>query len=265
MSVVGTVESVWRYPVKSMRGHMQDAAFAGFAGVYGDRIFAFKSSASEAGFPYLTGREHREMLLYQPQFRNPQAASMPPNFFEAEELGPGLTSVYPDQDSLALDVVTPDGDVIAIDDPSLIDRLGSGLDGDDSLTLLQSHRSMTDCRPVSLISLQTIDRVARECGTPLDKRQFRANIYLDLGEADGFIEDRFVGKTLEIGSKVRVSILERDPRCAMITLDPETARSNPSALRYVTRNRDGMAGVYAAVLVEGLIRAGDEVRMIDTA
>ena len=37
MSVVGHVESVWRYPVKSMRGEKVASAFVGFAGVYGDR------------------------------------------------------------------------------------------------------------------------------------------------------------------------------------------------------------------------------------
>ncbi len=55
MSVVGRVESVWRYPVKSMRGEELPEIFAGFAGVYGDRLFAFKSTATPAGFPYLTG------------------------------------------------------------------------------------------------------------------------------------------------------------------------------------------------------------------
>ena len=32
---VGTVESLWRYPVKSMRGEELQEAFIGFAGVYG--------------------------------------------------------------------------------------------------------------------------------------------------------------------------------------------------------------------------------------
>ena len=42
MSIVGKVESLWRYPVKSMRGERLDEAFVGFAGVYGDRLFAFR-------------------------------------------------------------------------------------------------------------------------------------------------------------------------------------------------------------------------------
>jgi uncharacterized protein YcbX len=42
MSIIGTVESLWRYPVKSMRGAALSEAFVGFAGVYGDRLFAFR-------------------------------------------------------------------------------------------------------------------------------------------------------------------------------------------------------------------------------
>ncbi len=32
MNVVGRVESLWRYPVKSMRGQELESAFAGFTG-----------------------------------------------------------------------------------------------------------------------------------------------------------------------------------------------------------------------------------------
>ncbi|HAF03799.1 MAG TPA: MOSC domain-containing protein, partial [Spartobacteria bacterium] len=31
MSIVGKVESLWRYPVKSMRGEEMDELFAGYA------------------------------------------------------------------------------------------------------------------------------------------------------------------------------------------------------------------------------------------
>jgi MOSC domain-containing protein len=40
MSMIGNVESLWRYPVKSMRGQELDTAYLGFAGVYGDRLYA---------------------------------------------------------------------------------------------------------------------------------------------------------------------------------------------------------------------------------
>ncbi len=84
MGVIGTVESLWRYPVKSMRGEELAEIFAGFAGVYGDRLFAFRSSASPAGFPHFTARDQRQMLRYRPRFRQPGKAAAPPNLTEAE-------------------------------------------------------------------------------------------------------------------------------------------------------------------------------------
>ena len=94
-------------------------------------------------------------------------------------------------------------------------------------------------------------------------RRFRANIYLDLDSSSGFSEDVFVGRKLGIGSKAVVSILERDPRCKMICLDPDTAEQNPEVLKQVGRGHDGKCGVYGAVLVEGTVRQGDPVRLLN--
>ena len=88
MSVIGQVESLWRYPVKSMRGEELPEIFVGYSGVYGDRLFAFKSSATPVGFPYLTGREVHEMLLYRPRFRYPEKAAKPDKLAETEGISP---------------------------------------------------------------------------------------------------------------------------------------------------------------------------------
>jgi MOSC domain-containing protein YiiM len=45
----------------------------------------------------------------------------------------------------------------------------------------------------------------------------------------------------------------------MITLDPDTGEANPEIMKRLAKERDGKAGVYAAVLVEGMIRQGDDV------
>jgi len=263
MSVIGRVESVWRYPVKSMRGEQLPEIFAGFSGVWGDRLFAFKSSATPVGFPYLTGREAHEMLLYHPHFRHPEKAAKPANLAEAEELSPILNPVAADPADFALDVETPSGEVLAIDDPSLLRQLAARAGDDHSLTLLRSERAMTDCRPISLFSLQTARQLGEEVGTTLDKRRFRANVYLDLVGMGGFSENDFVGRKLRVGAKVVVSVLERDPRCQMITLDPDTGAPNPQILSRVARGHDGTAGVYGAVLAEGLIRTDDPVELLD--
>ena len=260
MSIVGTVESLWRYPVKSMRGEELDELFAGYAGVYGDRLFAFKSSAGPKGFPYLTGRDQREMLRYRPRFRDPEKAARPVNLTEAERNGANPLSANPAE--LMIDVETPDGETVAIDSPLLIDRLRRSIDENHRLTLLRSDRAMTDCRPLSLFAVQSAQKLADETGIAVDKRRFRANVYLDL-TSEGFAEDEFVGRSLRIGTKVVVAVLERDARCMMITLDPDTAEKTPELLKKVAQAHNGMAGIYGAVLAEGMVRKGDPVELLN--
>ena len=182
---------------------------------------------------------------------------------EAEKISPGLNPYFGDPENLAIDVETPSGEVLDIADPGLARLLTDGLSHDHSLTLVRSDRAITDCRPVSLFSLQTLTQLGEEIGATLDARRFRANIYIDLGSAEGFAEDAFVGKTLQLGRKVEIAVLERDPRCKMITLDPDTAEMDPKVLQKVGRAHKGMAGVYAAVLIEGTVAAGDEIRVSD--
>ena len=263
MAIIGTVESLWRYPVKSMRGEELNAIFAGYSGVYGDRLFAFVSSASPKGFPFFTGREQRQMIRYRPQFRHPDKAAEPLNLSEAEKLSPNINPISANAADLMIDVTTPDGKMFAIDDPKLIDHLRANIDAKYRLTLLRSDKAITDCRPLSIFAVQTARKLGEETGIKIDKRRFRANVYVDLTNRHGFAEDKFVGRSLRIGSKVVVAVLQRDARCMMITLDPDTAEKTSAILKVVAKAHEGMAGVYGAVLVEGMLRKGDPVELLD--
>ncbi len=243
MSVVGTVESLWRYPVKSMRGEELEEIFVGDGGVDGDRLFAFRSSAARPEFPYFTAREQSQMLRCRPRYR------------------PRLLADQPNEPMV--DVEIPSGEVLAIDDPALVDYLLTGVDEKHHLTLMRSARAITDTQPISIISVQTAGRLAEESATAEEKRRFRANIYLDLRTTDGFAENDFVGQSLRLGSEVVVSILARDSRCMVITLHPDTAVSSPAVLKKVAQAHGGTAGVYAAVAREGRIQKGDSVELID--
>jgi uncharacterized protein len=55
MNILGRAESGWRYPIKSMRGEELVQAFVEFPVFYGDRLFAFKSSAGPDGHPTSPG------------------------------------------------------------------------------------------------------------------------------------------------------------------------------------------------------------------
>ena len=262
MATIGAVESLWRYPVKSMAGEQIAEAFVGFSGVYGDRCYAFKNSEARKGAPYLTASLQQRMLCFRPRFRHPERAAMPPNLAEAMSIPPGITPANGDPQDMALDIVTPTGAVVAVDDPALVTMLGEGIGEKNRLTLVRSDRALTDCRPVSLIGLQTVRQLEGELGARLDKRRFRANLYLDLASGGGFAEDALVGRRLRVGSKAVVAVLERDPRCKVISLDPDTGENDPEVLRLVARAHDAFAGVYCAVLVEGVVAQGDPVELM---
>jgi len=259
MEKIGTIQSTWRYPVKSMRGESADAVYCDFAGVFGDRMYALKDPQGYAGFPWLTGRELRSLVLYTPTFRNAAAASAPPHLKAAEDIAPGVTPRYPQPDELLLDVTTPEGVTYSIDDPELCASLARRLGMPAAPELLRSDRALTDARPLSLFSVQTAAQLSTEVGSEVDPRRFRANLYLDLPELGAFGEDTLVGKTLQVGDRVQLTVVARDARCAMVTLDPDTGESNARVLREIAQRHETMAGVYGAVLRSGMVKPGDAV------
>lgn len=263
MQIVGKVESLWRYPVKGMRGEELPEAFMGFSGFYGDRCFAVRDDNGRKGFPYLNGNTQPEMLRCQLKFRNFEKSLKPPNLEEATAIAPGVTPTNADPNDFDLDVITTSGNVLSIDDPLLLEMFAEGLRGEHNLSVVRSDRALTDCRPVSLISLQTIRQIESESNIPLDKRRFRMNIYFNLDPGEGFGEDHLIGCRLRIGEKAEIMVLEKDPRCKAISLDPETGEHNPQILKSVAQLHEANAGVYCAVLVEGLLKPGDSIIIPD--
>src|SRR5438874_12534233 len=121
-----------------MGGEMLAESFMGFSGFYGDRCYAFRNSGARKGFPYLNANVQQQMLLYQPKFRYAERAAKPPNLIEAMSIAPGVTPANAEPNDLILDVVTPSGAVVAVDDPALIEMLGEGFGGENHLTLVRS-------------------------------------------------------------------------------------------------------------------------------
>lgn len=253
MTIVGRVESLWRYPVKSMRGEELREAYLTTKGVYGDRRYAFLSTGARKDFPYFTAREQHELLLYCAWYRHPEKMVRP----EGElSLADG-----------AIEVETPAGERLAVDDPRLIELLRGGLrewqQKRHQVMLIHSDNPVVDTRPLSLFSLQSVRRLGEEVGAQLDKRRFRANVFVDLVSGKGFDEDAWVGRKLGIGAVAVVEILKRTKRCKLITLDPETAEPKIELMKKVALEHELRAGISAAVLVEGMIAVGDEIRLVD--
>jgi uncharacterized protein YcbX len=262
MERIGTLETVCRYPVKSMAGEELGQAFVGFAGVMGDRAYAFVRVPGPKGFPWHTGREQESLVLYRPRYRDAAAAAaLPLNVEKSFAMAPGVAPVFPGGGgAFAVDVATPGGRTLAVDAPELRAELEER--GGQKVELRFSERSLVDCRPVSLFGNATARALGEELGMALDRRRFRANLYADWDDGRPHREDELVGRALQVGDRLRVAVLERDPRCKMITLDPDTAAVEPRILRHVTDAHGGTAGVYAAVLVEGVVRRGDPILLV---
>jgi uncharacterized protein YcbX len=252
MSVVGRVESLWRYPVKSMRGEELRFAYLTAKGVYGDRRYAFLSTGARKDFPYFTAREQHQMLLHRVRYLHPEKMVRPQGVLSVEDG--------------AIEVETPSGERLAADDPRLIELLRGELrewqQKRHQVMVVQSDSPVVDTRPLSLFSLQTVRQLGEEVGVELDKRLFRANVYVDLACGGGFAEDAWVGRKLGVGSVAVVEVLKRTKRCKLITLDPETSEPNPEIMKQVAKGHELRAGITAGVAVEGMIVVGDEIRLL---
>ena len=253
VDLIGHVESLWRYPVKSMMGERLPEAYLGVGGLFGDRRYAFLSSGARPDLPFFTAREKHGMLLHRASYRYPEKMYRPNGSLLPEDT--------------AVDVETPSGERMAIDDPGLIDALRAELQGGmrerHQLMLIESEKAIVDSRPISLCSLQTVRQLCGEIGVELDKRRFRENIYIDLVSGGGFAEDEWVGRKLRIGQDVVIEILKRNKRCKLVTIDPDSAEANPAVMKRLARDHSSLAGIYATALVEGMVAAGDEVRALD--
>jgi uncharacterized protein len=63
---------------------------------------------------------------------------------------------------------------------------------------------------------------------------------------------------LRIGS-LRMRVDRQDPRCVVITIDPDRLDSSPAVLRTVVQQRRTFLGVYGSTVTPGTVSVGDDV------
>ncbi|MGH9682578.1 MAG: MOSC domain-containing protein [Candidatus Acidiferrales bacterium] len=238
---LGTIEIIRRYPFKGMAGEDLSEVFVTYAGLTGDRAYAFIDPTNPATFPWMTGRLKREMILFRPRFLAP----------------PDPADHHPSANCFRTEVLTPEGQTLSVDDPAFTpffeERFGRKLE------LRFSERAMQDACPLSLLGLDSLQFLSQETGMELDHRRFRANFYVRWDNGKPFYENELVGTKLRIGEKVEVMVVKNDARCVIITLDPSTAEASPQVLEVVAKNHANCIGVYGSILREGIVRTGDAV------
>jgi uncharacterized protein YcbX len=227
---VGRVVGLWRYPVKSMAGEALDEADVSWHGVSGDRRWAFiRPGLERSGFPWQTIRERSDMGQFRPSFAEPQRP-----------------------DTSRTLVRTPEGSELDVLDPALADELGEGL------RVIKQDVGVFDTMPLSLISTQTIASLGALIDATLDVRRFRPNLLVEAAGGGGFPEDEWVGSVLRIGG-LRMRVDQRDKRCVMVNVDPDSSERDPAVLRAIARARQARLGVYGTTVEPGRVAIGDRV------
>src|SRR5437867_5323212 len=213
MIQLGHVSELVRYPVKSMAGTATESAYLGWHGLDGDRRFAFRRLGDNNSFPWLTASRVPELLLYHP-------------FGLDESTG----------EPLPTHVRTPAGTSVELHSAELRSEIAGRLGS--SVELMNLKHGIFDEASLSVISLATIAGISREAAVDLDTRRFRANIVLETHDHEPFLEDGWVGGRLVFGDgepRPAVTITQRDVRCMMINLDPDTGRQDARVLKTAVR------------------------------
>jgi MOSC domain-containing protein len=222
---VGYIDAIFRYPIKSMAGEPLAEAEVGWHGIDGDRRFALRRVGETGGKPWLTASKLAELVRFTPVRRD--GATLPTHVRTPEgvELSIG--------DELAAEIARRHGR------PVEVMRLDHGI---------------FDETPISVITAATIDAIAP------DVRRFRPNIFIRTDAPRALEEDDWVGSVLAFGDGgPELAVTMRDERCAMLNIDPDSARIDPNVMKTVVRLNGNTAGVYATVLCRGRLVVGQRV------
>lgn len=120
---------------------------------------------------------------------------------------------------------------------------------------------------VSLMSGASVAHLEGRVGHAVDPRRFRMLIEVDGVHAHA--EDAWVGRRLRIG-QATVRFHGHVGRCIVTGLDPDTGRGDMPTLELLRHYRSGLAtteklpfGIFGEVLIPGVLRRGDDVRLLD--
>jgi len=232
---IGRVAEIHRYPVKSMRGQSLAQTEVRWPGLAGDRQFAFYRTADTSSFPWLTGREVPQMVLWQ--------------------------ALYDDEAKMktsGVHVTTDDGAVFDVRAPELAARLAKAA-GED-VALVRIGRGTFDSMPISVVGTDTVRAVGAAHGRDVGAARFRPNIVIDRG-----LEKDWLGGRLVFGDPETGVVLRADraiERCALITVDPDTARREPTLMRTVAGQFNNEIGVYCTPVRTGYIAIGTPVWLV---
>lgn len=289
MPHVGSVESLWRYPAKSLMGDRFSSLPVDDRGVVGDRMWAVRDEVRGGirGAKKIGGL----MRLRARYVEEPQPGGPPHPIEITSPDGQRVRSDDADVDErlsrflehrVSLCPLRPATDLDhyrrgAPDSPDFDSELRAifGRESDEPLPsfeglpleVLIEYESPPgtyfDAYPIHLVtdrSLKTLATLAP--GSEFDVRRFRPNVVVAVDDhVDGeFPEQAWLGHTLRAGD-VELGITASCPRCVMVTRDFDDLPEDGQVLRTIVRHADQNIGVYANVVRTGTLETGAEVTL----
>ena len=267
-AAIGSVVSLWRYPVKSMMGEELNSSYVTERGLLGDRSYALVDHETGKVASAKNPRKWGKLFDFRATFvQQPQSIGQIPDVRIAL---PDGTFIFSDQD---IDYVLSSvlGRRVRFMRPNL-EKPGyeeywpdiEGLAHREKVTdEAMPPQTFFDLGVIHLLTTSTINRLREHYPEGrFEVRRFRPNIVLEsaAGEKD-FIENSWVGKRLTIGEEVRLRITGLCPRCVMTTLPQGDLPRDLGILRTAAKYNQVNVGVYASVRQSGTIRRGDQVRL----
>jgi uncharacterized protein len=287
---LGTLVSLWRYPVKSMMGEELNACEVTERGLCGDRAYGLvdqeTGKLASAKHPRKWGR----LFDFRADFVEPPTLNAPaPPVRITLPRGVSVTSDEPAVSRrlsealgrpVALMASAPTGSSFEEVWPAvkgarlygtvLPDREDQDLVTDVPVAFRAPAGTFFDFCAVHLVTTNTLDRL-RELAPAhrFEARRFRPNFVVDVPHRRGFVENDWSRRIVIVG-EVRLKVIIPTARCVMTTLAQGDLPHDPGVLRAMAehnRIRAGglgelpCAGAYAFVLTPGTVRRGDPVRV----
>ena len=273
---LGSVVSLWRYPVKSMMGEELNAADVTQRGLLGDRVYAMVDGSDGKVGSAKNPRKWPALFGFRATFvEPPRAGAELPAVRIALPDGALVTSGQGETNQVlsralhrevTLGAIERGGSSIRNPQTASAEEYWpdiEGLDYRDTVTdFTLPERTFFDCATVHLLTTATLDRL-RELypAGRFEVPRFRPNIVVETASGEkSFVENAWIGHTICVGDEVRLSNSCPCPRCVMTTLPQGELPQDAGILRAAAQHNRARVGVYAAVLRGGTIRCGDPVR-----
>lgn len=272
---VGSIVSVWRYPVKSMLGEELNAVEVTKRGLLGDRAYALVDNSDGKVASAKNPRKWPNLFDFRAAFADdPKTGTKIPEVRITLPDGVIASGTQPGFDQILSKALNRDVTLRAVGRSQEIAESAQrgtaeeywpdieGLEHRDAVTDFRlPEGTFFDAALVHLLTTATLDRLRKLYPDGrFEARRFRPNFVVSVANGDGgFIENDWVGRTLAIGDSVRLSITGPCPRCVMITLAQSDLPQDGGILRAAARHNGAKVGVYASVLQGGKVRRGDPV------